>query len=133
MSSSASIHPASKTRRNSVTQEQNFNAKLVHRLYEGFAAGRSAGDDTSDEPQAHVLLPGSSFLLTWELVSFGMLMYTAFAVPFQLAFSSSGRWDVDKPTTYIETLVDIFFIARRHLPQLSHGVLRPRRPVVASL
>lgn len=96
-------------RRQTRQDEQKLHAKLVHRLYEGgFAAGRQGTSDESEK----VLLPGSTFLLMWELVSFAMLMYTAIAVPFQLAFSSgSGRWDVDQPTTYIETVVDLFFIA----------------------
>ena len=35
----------------------------------------------------------------------------AIAVPFHLAFSKHDRWEVDEPSTYLETVVDLFFLA----------------------
>ena len=60
----------------------------------------------------YILIPGEhgNLLLAWELTSFAMLMYTAFVVPFSLAFQDHNRWDAGLATTYIETGVDILFI-----------------------
>ena len=83
-----------------------LTGKQLGKLYEG-----STTYTADDETRSCRLIPGSTFLLCWELVSFAMLMYTALAVPFSLAFASHDRWDPSEPSTYLETVVDIFFIA----------------------
>ena len=81
-----------------------LSSDSIFQLYQGSVTGDHAG------ARKNLLQPGSFKLLTWEVVSFFLLLYTAVAVPFQLAFSNKERWDPTQWTTYWETLVDVFFI-----------------------
>ena len=59
---------------------------------------------------SRLILPTSPFHACFEIVSAGMLVYSAFMVPIQLTF-----WNVDDPcwvypTLYFDMFVDVFFL-----------------------
>lgn len=82
------------------------NSSNIAQLYEGGHAAR----DVSAPVSKFLLLPGSSKLFAWEMVSYTLLMYTTIVVPFRLAFDSTPRWEPTNAFTYVDTCVDAFFL-----------------------
>ena len=83
-----------------------LDRRAIIELYEGGRRQQAAG------PQPRfILMPSSGKLLAWELTSCLLLLYTSISIPLRLAFFDVPRWDLQESWTYLDTLVDLFFIA----------------------
>mmetsp|Transcript_45273 Transcript_45273/g.88925 ORF Transcript_45273/g.88925 Transcript_45273/m.88925 type:complete len:612 (+) Transcript_45273:279-2114(+) len=57
-----------------------------------------------------IVYPDGMFRLVWDLLILSVLLYTAFAVPYMLCFSSEIG-SISLPVQIVESVVDTFFIA----------------------